>query len=59
VLALLFIGRIAICAAFGNLFVYITEVVPTSVRHFAFGLYAAAAYFAIIFVSAFVGALRD
>lgn len=59
VVGLIFIARIAICAAMGNLFVYLIEVMPTSLRHFAFGLYSAAAYFVIIFTSSLVSTLRE
>jgi len=56
---LLVLGRGAVCIGIGTMYVYITEVYPTSVRHFGFGFFTASSYLALIFVMNMVEPLRD
>jgi hypothetical protein len=56
---LLIIGRIATCIGYGTLLIYITEVVPTSIRHLAYGLFTAVGAFAMIFLDNFVQSMRS
>jgi len=58
IIMLVIIGRLAVCIAYGNILVYICEVVPTSVRHYAFGLFTSASYFVLMFWANLVLALR-
>lgn len=59
VIFLVVIGKLAVCIAYGNILVYICEVIPTSVRHFAFGLFTAASYFVLMFWANLVIGLRS
>ena len=56
---LLLIGRISTSVGFATLNIYITEVIPTSVRHFAYALYTAVTSFAYIFLDNFIISMRS
>jgi len=53
-ITLLVFGRWAVSIGFGTLWVYTCEVIPTSVRHFAFGVNSSLAYLTL-FVLSLVG----
>jgi len=55
---LLVIGRGAVCIGIGTLYVYITEIYPTSVRHFGFGFFMATSYLSLIFVMNLIDPMR-
>ena len=56
---LLILGRVGTCIGYATTLIYITEVVPTSIRHFAYGLFQAITAFAMIFLDNFVISMRS
>lgn len=58
-ITLLVVGRWAVSVGFGTLWVYTCEVIPTSVRHFAFGVNSSLAYLTLFILSFLIPFLRD
>jgi MFS transporter, OCT family, solute carrier family 22 (organic cation transporter), member 4/5 len=58
IIFLLIVGRIAVCVGYSTMLIYITEVMPTTLRHHAHGLFACAAYFSMIFIDNLVNTMR-
>lgn len=51
VVAIVVVGRWTVCVGFACLYVYICEVIPTTVRHFSFGINTSLSYFALFIFS--------
>ena len=58
VIFILIVGRLAVCVGYATILLYIVEVMPTTLRHHAHGLYSAVTYFVLIFLEGAVVSLR-
>lgn len=56
---LLVVGRGSVCVAIGTMYIFITEVYPTSVRHFGLGFFMSMAYMALIFMMNLIEPMRS
>lgn len=58
IIFLVIFGRLAVCVGYSTMLIYITEVMPTTIRHHAHGLFACVAYFMMIFIDSLVVTMR-